>query len=223
MPAARSPTPLLEAGYRLVSRLRCTATAYEHAPRQPHRRGRPKLYGRKIKLMTLFQDPARFVAAPSPLYGEHLLDWGWWTQEEPLEAKQATVVWQGRAPVWNKPAQDDVRLFNASWTNPQPDVEIAQLESRIGETALNPFGCRHHSGIKLRERHTSARFWSAPAAAAVSLALLPPKVFSLFLKDSCVGYESVPVQTGTQPLVIGKAPEIFCVRGLQVSAQPVQS
>jgi hypothetical protein len=63
-------SPLLKAGHHLVSRLRCTATAYEPAPRQPHRRGRPKLYGLKIKLRTLFHDSARFVAAPSPVYGE---------------------------------------------------------------------------------------------------------------------------------------------------------
>ena len=72
-------------------------------------------------------------------YGEHVLDWWWWTKEEPLEAKQATVVWRGRAPVWNKPATDGVRLFKASWTNPQPDVEITRLEYRIGEIALKPF------------------------------------------------------------------------------------
>jgi hypothetical protein len=62
--------PLLERGHHLVSRLRCTATAYEPAPRRKARRGRPKLYGPKIRLMTLFQEPQRFVGAPSPVYGE---------------------------------------------------------------------------------------------------------------------------------------------------------
>ena len=62
--------PLLEAGHHLVSRLRCTATAYEPAPSGARRRGRPKLYGRKLKLMTLFKEPGRFVDAPSPVYGE---------------------------------------------------------------------------------------------------------------------------------------------------------
>jgi hypothetical protein len=65
--------PLLEAGHHLVSRLRCTATAYEPAPSRARRRGRPKLYGRKIQLMTLFQAPERFVWAPSPVYGEHAI------------------------------------------------------------------------------------------------------------------------------------------------------
>ena len=51
--------PLLEAGHHLVSRLRCTATAYEPAPKGARRRGRPRLYGRKVKLMTLFRNRSR--------------------------------------------------------------------------------------------------------------------------------------------------------------------
>ena len=62
--------PLLKAGHHLVSRLKCTATAYEPVPNRTGRRGRPKLYGRKIKLMTLFGQSERFVCAPSPVYGE---------------------------------------------------------------------------------------------------------------------------------------------------------
>ena len=31
-----------------------------------------------------------------------------------------------------------VRLFQSTWTNPQPDLEITRLEYRIGETALEP-------------------------------------------------------------------------------------
>ena len=73
------------------------------------------------------------------IYGQHVRDWWWWTGKEPLEAKQASVVWRGHAPVWNLPDTKGVRLFKASWTNPQPDVEITTLEYRIGETALKPF------------------------------------------------------------------------------------
>jgi hypothetical protein len=73
------------------------------------------------------------------IYGEHLRDWWWWPQQEPLEAKQATVAWRGRAPVWNLPGSDGVRLFKASWTNPQPDLEITELEFRNGETSMKPF------------------------------------------------------------------------------------
>ena len=64
--------PLLDQGHHLVSRLRSTATAYEPAaPCAARRRGRPKQYGRKIKLRELFLGDEQFVAAPSPVYGEH--------------------------------------------------------------------------------------------------------------------------------------------------------
>jgi hypothetical protein len=63
--------PLLDRGHHLVSRLRTTATAYEPvAPSAAHRRGRPKRYGRKIKLRGLFGSDEGFVTAPSPVYGE---------------------------------------------------------------------------------------------------------------------------------------------------------
>jgi len=62
--------PLLKAGHHLVSRLRSTGTAYEPVLSRTGRRGRPKLYGRKVKLRTLFGQPERFVDAPSPVYGE---------------------------------------------------------------------------------------------------------------------------------------------------------
>jgi hypothetical protein len=63
--------PLLEQGHHLVSRLRANATAYEPAaPSGARHRGRPKCYGRKIKLRDLFLRDEGFVAAPSPVYGE---------------------------------------------------------------------------------------------------------------------------------------------------------
>jgi hypothetical protein len=63
--------PLLEQGHHLVSRLRSNATAYEPvAPSAVRRRGRPKRYGRKIKLRELFLRDEKFVAALSPVYGE---------------------------------------------------------------------------------------------------------------------------------------------------------
>ena len=72
------------------------------------------------------------------LYGEQVRDWWWWPEQEPLEANQATIAWRGRASLWNLPGNRGVRLFKASWTNPQPDLEITRLEYRIGETALKP-------------------------------------------------------------------------------------
>jgi hypothetical protein len=63
--------PLLKAGQHLVAAVRSNAVAYEPvaAPEAP-RRGRPKVYGRKIKLKALFSEQQAFVSAASPVYGE---------------------------------------------------------------------------------------------------------------------------------------------------------
>ena len=57
-------------GY-LITRLQRNAVAYE-PPVLPEKRGRgrPRKYGEKIQLRTLFLNTALFTAIPSPVYGE---------------------------------------------------------------------------------------------------------------------------------------------------------
>lgn len=69
--AAKIIRPLLKAGQHLIAPVRSNAVAYELAPpvADPGK-GRPRTYGRKIKLKGLFKEAAAFVSAPSPIYGE---------------------------------------------------------------------------------------------------------------------------------------------------------
>jgi len=63
--------PLLAAGNHLVTRVRSNAVAYLSAPTPKCRkRGRPKLYGAKIALKSLFDEPDAMRAIDSPVYGE---------------------------------------------------------------------------------------------------------------------------------------------------------
>ncbi len=64
--------PLLAHGHQLITRTRVNTVAYLPAirPSKP-RRGRPKLYGEKVRLRDLAKDTSRFKAAPSPLDGDH--------------------------------------------------------------------------------------------------------------------------------------------------------
>jgi len=63
--------PLLEEGNHLVTRVKSTAVAYYPAASVGQRkRGRPKLYGEKIKLKTLFDDLSAMKIVASPVYGE---------------------------------------------------------------------------------------------------------------------------------------------------------
>lgn len=63
--------PLLKAGQHLISAVRSNAVAY-CAPEKPtlRRRGRPRKYGRKVALKSLFADTTDFLTVESPVYGE---------------------------------------------------------------------------------------------------------------------------------------------------------
>ncbi len=63
--------PLLRMGHHLVTRVRSNAVVWMPAP-PPERpkRGRPRRYGEKVPLKTLFDDPAAMQSIESPVYGE---------------------------------------------------------------------------------------------------------------------------------------------------------
>ena len=63
---------LLAQGQHLITRVRITATAYlpPEAPSGPKGRGRPRHYGQKIKLRSLFDDTDPWQWIDSPIYGE---------------------------------------------------------------------------------------------------------------------------------------------------------
>jgi len=63
---------LLQKGNHLITLVRSNAVAYYPAFRnsQNKRRGRPRIYGKKVKLKSLFDDPDTMQTASSPVYGE---------------------------------------------------------------------------------------------------------------------------------------------------------
>ncbi len=64
--------PLLKRGHQLITRARINTVAYFPAsrPSKPHR-GRPKLYGKKVRLRDLAEDAPQFKTAPSPIDGDN--------------------------------------------------------------------------------------------------------------------------------------------------------
>lgn len=63
--------PLLDNGHHLVTRTRVNAVAYQKvAQPKVRRRGRPRLYGKKVRLRDLAKQTAQFIMIPSPIYGE---------------------------------------------------------------------------------------------------------------------------------------------------------
>jgi hypothetical protein len=63
--------PLNRKGHHLVSRVKSNAVAF-HAPVHPAKRGRgrPRLYGERVKLHDLFEDEDGWIEAPGNVYGE---------------------------------------------------------------------------------------------------------------------------------------------------------
>ena len=64
---------LIEKNNHLISRVKKNAVAYEQPPEPdgPRRRGRPRKYGIKIKLRSMFKNPGTMQEAASPVYGEN--------------------------------------------------------------------------------------------------------------------------------------------------------
>ena len=64
--------PLLVIGHQVLTRVRCNAVAYYPAlPPSQRRRGRPRVYGQKVRLRELWSRHSKqFHSAPSPVYGE---------------------------------------------------------------------------------------------------------------------------------------------------------
>lgn len=78
----KTALPLLKRGQHLVTRARNNAVGYERAP-VPERpkRGRPKRYGEKRPLKSLFDDAAAMQTMQSPVYGESDVQLGVWTAD----------------------------------------------------------------------------------------------------------------------------------------------
>lgn len=63
--------PLLDSDHHLITRMKSNAVAYQPAPVPRLRsRGRPRIYGDKVRLRDLWPQTHRFSSANSPVYGE---------------------------------------------------------------------------------------------------------------------------------------------------------
>jgi hypothetical protein len=64
-------TPLLDNGHHLVTRAKTNVVAYLPVPKLDcPGKGRPRIYGEKVRLKDMAADDGAFTSAPSPVYGE---------------------------------------------------------------------------------------------------------------------------------------------------------
>ena len=63
---------LLAQGHHLLTRAKSNAVAFLPPPSSScRRRGRPRVYGKKVRLKELAAEQSKFVSAPSPVYGDN--------------------------------------------------------------------------------------------------------------------------------------------------------
>ncbi|WP_156901766.1 transposase [Azohydromonas australica] len=69
--SAKVIVPLLNAQHHLLTRAKSNVVAYMPVPKAASRaRGRPRIYGQKVRLKELARDGREFKSAPSPVYGD---------------------------------------------------------------------------------------------------------------------------------------------------------
>ena len=84
----------LETGNHLVTRVRNNAVAFHKPPESKKKsKGRPRFYGKKVVLRTVFDDLSEFTTAKSPVYAEQDID---------LSYRSLDLIW--------KPAQRIMRF-----------------------------------------------------------------------------------------------------------------
>ncbi len=77
---------LLAQDNHLITRVRSNAIAFQpHVQQHPPSRGRPKIYGPKVKLSTLLDDTSAMLHALSPVYGE---------QDVTISYKVCDLLWR---------------------------------------------------------------------------------------------------------------------------------
>ena len=115
--------PLLEKNNHLITRVRSNAVAYR-PPRpseQPRGRGRPKKYGRKVELRSLFGPSERMQVASSPVYRE---------KNVPIEFRCLDLLWRPigtrvRFVFLRHPTRGRIILMSTDTT--LPPLEIIRL------------------------------------------------------------------------------------------------
>lgn len=70
--SAKVILPLLDKQHHLLTRAKSNVVAYMPVPQAASRgKGRPRIYGQKVRLKDLARDEREFTSAPSPVYGEN--------------------------------------------------------------------------------------------------------------------------------------------------------
>ena len=122
LPASRSTSVAGISIHRKFARLHVLhGTAFGETP------------GMKIGAYILHYADGRQMELPI-VYGEDVRDW--WQPSDPKDATRAAVAWSGPSP---SGPSGGLRVFQRTWDNPRPDVEVESLDFTSTVTKCAPF------------------------------------------------------------------------------------
>jgi hypothetical protein len=166
--AAKVANGLLAQGHHLVTRVKSNAVAYAPAepPNGKRKRGRPRRYGRKIKLKSLLSDPRSMIELASPVYGE---------RNVMLRYRVCDLIWRpaGRLVRFKQA----VRLIGAFayhfWM-----MDMTPLRYRNGNQHLHrqPADYRNHVRRKMHAYHVFIQAGVVAQGLLQYLAVVAPKL-----------------------------------------------
>jgi len=99
--------------------------------------GHPPDEGKKIGVYVLHFAASQMRMEVPIVYGTDVRDWHYWSGEKD-EASTLKVVWKGQNPTSTK-AKSYIRLFETTWTNMVPNIELESIDFISAMSQPAPF------------------------------------------------------------------------------------
>ncbi len=180
-------------GDALVTRCKSNVTAYMPAPTPcEKKRGRPKMYGEKVKLAALFEHEQNFTAVPSPVYGEtdievHVLEKNLLWRSAGRLVKFVCVIHPTRGSVilmttdLDMPASEVVRLYGLRFK-----IEVA---FKVAKRVVGAFSYRFwFKGMDRLSQKSGSQYLHRTSAKYRDMVRSKVRAYHVFIQLACVSH-----------------------------------
>lgn len=132
---------MLDTGNHLITRVRSNSVAYHPAPVKSSRhrkRGRPRKYGKKVRLVDLFRSATKIYHIPSPVYAEKSVT---------LKVRQMKLYWRPSGALVNFVLVDHPRRGRIMLMCTDLDLELSEVIRLYGLRFKIEFGFKQASQV----------------------------------------------------------------------------